>query len=92
MTETLPELPSGLAIDRAAATARPLFLLNEWTWRGEGIPTESDLGAQFSSLAWELERKYSGQDGTHFATSGRLLVVRHEDRFGTASYQYSVKV
>lgn len=77
-------------IAQAAATARTLFLQNEWTWRGEPTPpSELDIAATFSSLRWEIERKFGDERGTtRYAATGRLLVIRS----GNGSYTYTVQV
>lgn len=77
------------AIDTAARTARQLFLLNEWTWRGESTPpSELDIAASFSGLRWEIERSYGDERGqTRFCASGRLVVTRTPD----GRFYYSVQ-
>jgi len=67
------------AIRVAAETVRPLFLLNEWTWRNEGVPSLLDIEATFSRLAWTLrdEHGWNGDGERHYAATGRLLVVQH---------------
>ena len=64
-------------ITQAAKTVQPLFRLKQWTWRDDPAPpTLLDLEATFSSLRYELERKYGDGDGsTHYAGTGRLVVV-----------------
>lgn len=66
------------AIAKAAETAQPLFRLNQWTWRDETKPpTLLDIAATYSSLMWSLRREYGwrGDGVTHFASTGRLVVI-----------------
>lgn len=101
MSSVTTYIPNSADIDRAAEKAHPLFLLNQWTWRGDAVPpTVEDLAAQFSSLAWSLDLKFADKQvkgpnaQVNFAASGRLMVTRMQSpgENGYVQYIYSVTV
>jgi hypothetical protein len=68
----------GDSIALAAKVAQPLFRLKQWTWRREPTPPSLlDLEAVYSSLVWDLQKRYGfdGDGQTHYAGTGRLLVI-----------------